>query len=156
MCCCRLDRCERILRLLRCGRYWRNRMLTVSNFPTSAPVSNLKFLSKLVEKSVFVQLNNYLTVNGLHKRFQSAYKAHHSTETALLTITNDISYCHWTGGTICSYCYWNCQRHMIRLIILCYFRVWKTWHRGNCSGVVSFISVWSISVSRNWWYKIVG
>ena len=27
---------------------------------------------------------------GLHERFQSAYKAHHSTETALLTITKDI------------------------------------------------------------------
>ena len=27
---------------------------------------------------------------GLHERFQSAYKAHHSTETALLPITNDI------------------------------------------------------------------
>ena len=53
-------------------------------------MSNLKFLSKLVEKSVFAQLINYLTVNGLHERFQSAYKAHHSTETALLTITNDI------------------------------------------------------------------
>ena len=53
-------------------------------------MSNLKFLSKLVEKPVFVQLNNYLTVNGLHERFQSAYKAHHSTETALLPITNDI------------------------------------------------------------------
>ena len=52
--------------------------------------SNLKFLSKLVEKSVFVLLNNYLTINGLHERFQSAYKTHHSTETALLTITNDI------------------------------------------------------------------
>ena len=37
-----------------------------------------------------MQLNNYLTVKGLHERFQSAYKAHHSTETALLTITNDI------------------------------------------------------------------
>ena len=46
--------------------------------------------SKLVEKTVFVQFNNYLTVNGLHKSFQSAYKAHHSTETALLTITDDI------------------------------------------------------------------
>ena len=53
-------------------------------------MSNLKFLSKLVEKSIFVQLNNYLTDNGLHERLQSAYKAHHSTETALLTITNDI------------------------------------------------------------------
>ena len=59
-------------------------------FSNFRPVSNLKFLSKLVEKTVFVQLNNYLTVNGLHERFQSAYKAHHSTETALLTITDDI------------------------------------------------------------------
>ena len=27
---------------------------------------------------------------ALHESFQSAYKAHHSTETALLTITDDI------------------------------------------------------------------
>ena len=59
-------------------------------FSNFRPVSNLKFFSKLVEKSVFVQANNYLTVNGLHERSQSAYKAHHSTETALLTITKDI------------------------------------------------------------------
>ena len=59
-------------------------------FSNFRPVSNLNFLSKLVEKTVFVQLNNYLTVNGLHESFQSAYKAHHSTETALLTITDDI------------------------------------------------------------------
>ena len=59
-------------------------------FYNFCPVSNLKFLSKLVEKSVFARLNNYLTVNVLHERLQSAHKAHHSTETALLTITNDI------------------------------------------------------------------
>ena len=59
-------------------------------FSNFRPVSNLKFLLKLVEKTVFVQLNNYLTVNGLHESFQSAYKARHSTETALLTITDDI------------------------------------------------------------------
>ena len=35
-----------------------------------------------------MQLNNYLTVNGLHENFQSAYKAHHSTEVAVLTITD--------------------------------------------------------------------
>ena len=59
-------------------------------FSNFRPVSNLKFLLKLVEKTVFVQLNNYLTVNGLHESFQSAPKARHSTETALLTITDDI------------------------------------------------------------------
>ena len=59
-------------------------------FSNFRPVFNLKFLSKLVEKSVFMQLNNYLTVNGLHRRFQSVYEGHHSTETSLLMITNDI------------------------------------------------------------------
>ena len=59
-------------------------------FSNFHPASNLTFLSKLVEKSVFVQLNNYLTVNGFHERFQSADKANHSTVTVLLTITNDI------------------------------------------------------------------
>ena len=33
-------------------------------FSNFRPVSNLKFLSILVEKTVFVQLNNYFTVNG--------------------------------------------------------------------------------------------
>ena len=77
-------------------------------FSNFRPVSNLKFLSKLVEKSVFVQANNYLTVNGLHERSQSAYKAHHSTETALLTITNDMLlslHGGGGGGTMFSYCY---------------------------------------------------
>ena len=44
----------------------------------------------LCSKSVFAPLFKYLTVNGLHERFQSAYKAHRSKETSLLTITNDI------------------------------------------------------------------
>ena len=36
-------------------------------FSNFRPVSNLKFLSKLIEKAVFVQLNNYLDENDLHK-----------------------------------------------------------------------------------------
>ena len=59
-------------------------------FSNFHPVSNLKFLSKLVERTVFVQLNNYVIVNGLHESFQSVYKVHKSTETTLLTITDDI------------------------------------------------------------------
>lgn len=52
-------------------------------FQNFRPVSNLKFLSKLVEKVVFVQLNEYLVEIELHEVFQSAYKSFHSTETAL-------------------------------------------------------------------------
>ena len=62
-------------------------------FGNFCPVSNLKFLSKLIEKTVFVQLNSYLGESDLHEPLQSsqsAYKIFHSTQTALLTVTNDI------------------------------------------------------------------
>ncbi|XP_046862994.1 uncharacterized protein LOC124456651 [Xenia sp. Carnegie-2017] len=54
------------------------------------PVSNLKFISKLMEKCVAVQLNQYLNDNCLLEEFQSAYKIAYSTETALLKIQSDI------------------------------------------------------------------
>ena len=59
-------------------------------FSNFRPVSNLKFVSKLIEKAVFTQLNRYLIDKELHETLQSAYKACHSTETALLLIHNDI------------------------------------------------------------------
>ena len=59
-------------------------------FQNFRPVSNLKLLSKLVEKAVFVQLSEYLVNNELHEVFQSAYKSFHSTETSLLRVQNDI------------------------------------------------------------------
>ena len=43
------------------------------------PVSNLSFLSKLLEKTVLNQLNTHLSSNNLLNPFQSAYRQHHST-----------------------------------------------------------------------------
>ncbi len=54
------------------------------------PVSNLHFISKIIEKIVMERLNCHITVNDLHVPVQSAYKRAHSTETALLKINNDI------------------------------------------------------------------
>ena len=54
------------------------------------PVSNLSFISKILEKVVAQQLNEHLMLNNLQEPYQSAYRAGHSTETALLRIQNDI------------------------------------------------------------------
>jgi hypothetical protein len=54
------------------------------------PVSNLPFLSKVLEKVVDAQLSEHLVMNELHEQLQSAYRKSHSTETALLKVQEDI------------------------------------------------------------------
>ncbi|XP_072048781.1 uncharacterized protein [Amphiura filiformis] len=54
------------------------------------PVSNLAFVGKLIEKVVSVQLTEYVECNKLAEPLQSAYRAAHSTETALLAVHNTI------------------------------------------------------------------
>lgn len=55
------------------------------------PVSNLQFLSKLLERVVVDRLLSHIEQLNLHEKFQSAYQSHHSTETALLRVQDDIS-----------------------------------------------------------------
>ena len=48
------------------------------------PISNLSVSSKLLERSVAKQLVKYLSSSGLFTTLQSAYRAHHSMEAAVL------------------------------------------------------------------------
>ena len=70
-------------------------LLKKSNLDTTIlnnfrPISNLAFLSKIIEKVVAAQLQDHLETNNINEPFQSAYKSGHSTETALLRVQNDI------------------------------------------------------------------
>ena len=54
------------------------------------PVSNLPFLSKVLERVVADQFQGYMNDNALYSTFQSAYRAFHSCETALVKVQSDI------------------------------------------------------------------
>ena len=54
------------------------------------PISNLKVISKIIEKDVAVRLQKYLEANQLDESLQSAYKPFDSCETALVRVHNDI------------------------------------------------------------------
>ena len=49
-------------------------------------VSNLTFVSKILEKVILIQLGDHMLNNELIDEFQSTYRAKHSTETALLKV----------------------------------------------------------------------
>ena len=54
------------------------------------PVSNIRYLCKVIETVVCSQITQYLDDHKLLEPLQSAYRVGHSTETALLRVHNDI------------------------------------------------------------------
>jgi hypothetical protein len=55
---------------------------------TYRPVSNIPFLSKIIERLAASRINNYLQVTHQLESNQFAYKRYHSCETAILTLLN--------------------------------------------------------------------
>ena len=64
--------------------------LNRDDMKTYRPVSNLSFLSIILEKVVASRLNSHINSSYTSNDYQSAYRKFHSTETPLLKIHNDI------------------------------------------------------------------
>ena len=64
--------------------------LDVDELKNYRPISNLTYLSKILEKVVHEELNMYIEKNGLFSAYQSGYRKFHSCETAVTKIHNDI------------------------------------------------------------------
>jgi len=60
--------------------------LDMSNY---RPISNVTFMSKLLERCAHTQLYEYLQQHDLRPEQQSAYRCCHSTETAMLKVLSD-------------------------------------------------------------------
>src|SRR6218665_2798618 len=53
------------------------------------PISNVSFLSKIIEKIVSEQITSYLSTKDLLPKYQSGFRRGHSTETLLLRLLSD-------------------------------------------------------------------
>ena len=54
------------------------------------PIANLSHLAKIFDKLITIQIRNYMESHNLFNRFQSGFRADHSTQTALLQVTDTI------------------------------------------------------------------
>ena len=96
------------------------------------PISNLNFISKILEKVVASRIQSHLSSNSLSSFFQSAYRIFHSTETTLLKIQS-----RWPHP--CDGSWWGHFSHSSRLICCLWFC--RSFHPSHSSS----------KLVRSWW-----
>ena len=80
------------------------------------PVSNLPFLSKVLERIVLKQFLQNLQSHGLLELFQAAYRKCHSTETTLLHVVNDLLQASDRGCESINFCHClTCRQPLTQL-----------------------------------------
>ena len=62
----------------------------VENMSSYRIISKLSFVSKVLEKHIAIQIQQHMETHDLFDTFQSAYRPHHSCETAIVRIQDDI------------------------------------------------------------------
>jgi len=70
----------------------RNQHLTQELSATTVPSQTTSFISKLAERVVARRLTSHIVEFNLLPTRQSAYRPYHSTETAVLSVHNDLVY----------------------------------------------------------------
>ena len=106
------------------------------------PVSNLSFLSKLLERVVLCRLQAFLDSNDMMPPMQSAYRRFHSTETAVTTVYSDLLLAA-DVGQVSALCLldltaaFDTVDHHSCTLAPSRASVWSAW---CCSGLVRFIS----------------
>ena len=67
--------------------YKKNSRLEVGNY---RPVSILCIVSKILERAVYIQIQEYLKANNLLYEFQSGFRKSYSTDTCLINLMDHI------------------------------------------------------------------
>ena len=70
--------------------HWSTRYISSNALNNYRPISNLPFLSTILENNVLRQFLAHIQTHTLFSVHQSAYRARHGTETTLLRVVNDI------------------------------------------------------------------